>query len=112
MNVMQTIGLCCALLISLPLWASTTDGVLLVPERRVSVHVGQTVVLQMPSERHYSVKAAGSALIPVKHSPQKGTAVYRAAHAGLETLILTPVGSKKGQCVSCVTRHYFVTVVP
>lgn len=110
MSAMASIVAYCALLISLPLWAG--NRVLLVPEHRVTVHVGQIVVLQMPSERRYAIEVAGSALMALKPSPQKGTAVYRSVHAGLETVILTPVGQGNGHCVSCVTRHYFVTVVP
>ena len=38
--------------------------------------------------------------------------LYRAVHAGNHVFIVTPDNLPDGHCISCVTEHYFVTVVP
>jgi hypothetical protein len=37
--------------------------------------------------------------------------VYRAADVGTDVLIAAPKGLQTGECISCVTTHYFIKVV-
>lgn len=94
-----------------PLFASTVNRVALLPEQRTTLHIGQIATLQMPAKREYVIEQTGKTLVESKRQGRNRTVVYRAAHAGNETIILTPVGLAESQCVSCDTRHYFVTVV-
>jgi hypothetical protein len=94
--------------------AGVPTSVRLVPEERTTLHVGEMGALYVPASPHYSVSSAQSALVPVKQLQQKDGAVYlyRAVATGDDTFVLTPNGIPNGQCISCVTQHYFVTVVP
>ena len=38
--------------------------------------------------------------------------VYRAIQPGNTTLIASPHNLPSGHCISCVTEHYFISVVP
>src|SRR5207248_1442421 len=69
--------------------------------------------IHIPSNQRYSVGSAQSALVPLRQFRQRGEVVYlfRAASTGNDAFVLTPVGIPNGECISCVTVHYFVTVV-
>ena len=83
------------------------------PEQQATLHVGEIAALQLPSDREYTiVGSAGSSLVPLPHGGRPAVAVYRAAQAGNQTLIATPKDLRDGDCISCVTVHYFVRVVP
>jgi hypothetical protein len=89
-----------------------TDRVLntaLIPEQQTFLRVGDLAVLRIPSEHEYSIVSAGDVLAPVRRS-QIGV-IYRAVQPGQETILLSPHLPEE-QCVSCATRHYFVTVIP
>ena len=94
--------------------AHTPISVRLALEDRTTLHVGEIGALQMPSERQYMIGSAGSSLVLLKQEHQQGATVYfyRAVHTGNQTLVAAPAGLQSGQCVSCVTLHYFVTVLP
>ena len=81
----------------------------LILEKRTTLDVGQFAVLTIPSKRRYSVSTAGGVLLPVRDK-RKGRVVYRAVGPGLDTIVVTPMDITAGGCVSCATRHYFVTV--
>ena len=77
-------------------------------EGSTTLHVGDLAVLQIPIDhRHSHFHGAGNALVLVRHSGR--TALYRAVRPGYETILIGPVPS--GECVSCATLHYFITVV-
>jgi hypothetical protein len=70
--------------------------------------------VQFPPEPHYSIGSGGGSLVLVEQlATRNGSTIYlyRADHVGPDTLVATP-DRQAGQCISCVTRHYFVTVVP
>ena len=106
---MRRVGLFCLCLAVSPLWAGSSPRVL-VPERRTSLHVGETAVLRIPSKPHYIVREAGDSL--TRNGRQGAEVFYRARKPGLETLVLAPVNLPKRHCASCITRHYFITAVP
>jgi hypothetical protein len=94
--------------------ASVAVSVPLIPEHRTTLHVGQIGAIHLPANPQYSVGSAQTALLPFKQLRQRGEVVYlyRAVAAGDDTFVLTPVGIPNGECISCVTVHYFVTVEP
>jgi hypothetical protein len=77
-------------------------------EQETFVNLGEVVVLQIPSDRQYSIITAGNALVPVRRS--KNQLSYRAVRTGLQTIVLRPE-VPNGECVSCSSLHYFVLVV-
>jgi hypothetical protein len=104
--------LACGGVISSDAWGAdpriplTLDG-------RVTLHVGQLAVLQIPADRRYShfdgnLGEAGNVLMLVRRS--RRTALYRAVRPGTGTIVMGP-DVPKGECVSCVARHYFFDVV-
>ena len=83
------------------------------PELQTSLHIGEIAALRLPSDREYViVGSAGGSLETVKQQGRRAAPVYRAAQAGNQTLVATPKGLRDGDCVSCVTVHYFVKVIP
>lgn len=110
---MQMIGRSClaALLAVLELWAEA-PAVPLKPEGRTTLHVGQVAVLHTPPNHQYGVTSEGEAIVAVEQARNnKGSYFYRAVRPGYATLIVTPADLKQGDCVSCVTQHFFVTVI-
>lgn len=81
-------------------------------ERRTTLRVGELAVLQIPPDRRYSRFAgntgAGDVLVLVRRSGR--TALYRAVHPGLGTIIIAPQ-VPNGECISCATLHYFINVI-
>jgi hypothetical protein len=85
------------------------------PEHDTTLHVGETAAVQFGSERQYTIGSGGGSLVLVKQLIYKDGStvyVYRAVHVGPATLVAAPVDIPAGQCISCVTRHYFIKVVP
>ena len=68
----------------------------------------------MRSDRHYSISSAGSSLALVKQMQQHDMTVhvYHAVEVGNQTLVATPRDPGPDGCVSCVTVHYFIKVIP
>jgi hypothetical protein len=91
----------------------TLSVVRLQPEQPVTLHVGQIAAVHVSSERNYSIGSAGTSLVLAKQTQQDDTTVYfyRAVGIGDQTLVATPRASGPGQCISCVTAHYFVRVI-
>jgi len=78
-------------------------------ERMTTLHVGQLALLQTPLDPHYPrFSAAGDALVVVRHSQHK--ILFRAIRPGRETIVISP-DVPQGHCISCVTLHYFITVI-
>ena len=82
-------------------------------EGRVTLYVGQLAILQIPADRRYShfdgsAGEAGNVLMLVRRS--RRTALYHAVRPGPGTIVMGP-DVPKGECVSCVARHYFFDVV-
>jgi hypothetical protein len=94
--------------------ASIPVSVQLVPEERTTLHVGEIGALSIPPTPHYSVGSTQASLLLLKTIQRAGHDVYlyRAVSTGNDTFVLTPVGRQDAECISCVTVHYFVTVVP
>jgi hypothetical protein len=95
--------------------ARTTANVRLEPEQDNTLHVGETAAVHFGFERQYSIGSGGGSLVLIKRLIYKdGSAVYvyRAARVGPDTLVAAPVDIPDGLCISCVTRHYFIKVVP
>lgn len=85
----------------------------LVVEQRTTLHVGELVVLHVPSDRRYSPDDMNGAwhdvLARVRRSGRDVT--FRAVRTGSGVVILSPQ-VRDGACISCATLHYFVDVVP
>jgi hypothetical protein len=99
-------------LISRDAW-SAEKPVLLTLEGRTTLHVGELAVLQIPPDRRYSHfdanTGAGNVLVLIRRS--RRTALYRAVRPGPGTIVIGP-DVPRGECISCETLHYFITVVP
>src|SRR4029077_5076523 len=106
--IASVLVLAVATLVSSRAESNRIQNLTLVPERRTTLQVGELAMLLIPSEHHYSIVASGDVLIPVRHTRRGG--LYRAVRPGLETILLSPHVSR-GECVSCATLHYFITVV-
>ena len=82
-------------------------------EERTTLHIGQVATLKPGSVHSYAVTLEGDAVIRLPEQVQSGKLFsYRAVRAGNATLLITPTDLKAGECVDCVTRHCFLTVVP
>jgi hypothetical protein len=83
------------------------------PERPATVHLGYLAAVRVDSNFRYTVGSAGESLTLVKQTTDARTTVYvyRASAPGNETLVLTPRDPGPDGCISCVTKHYFVTIV-
>src|ERR1700676_1314577 len=88
--------LTCTLLLICAFASSTTWGdgrrvVRLPVEERTTVHVGDYVVVAIPSNLRYHVGLAGNPLLPARLSGHRGELVYRAVSVGSAALVLSPV---------------------
>jgi hypothetical protein len=99
-----------ALAALIPISAASQNirNIKLTVEEQTFVNVGEVVVLQIPSDREYSITTAGNSLVTVRRS--KTQVLYRAVRTGLQTIVLKPEVPNK-ECVSCSSLHYFVLVV-
>jgi hypothetical protein len=91
----------------------TLAAVQLQPEAPATLHIGEIAVLRVTSERHYAIGGAGSALVLMNQTDEEDTTsyFYRAVRAGNQTFVATPRDPGPDRCISCVTAHYFVTVI-
>ena len=104
-----------AALTAFPSCVRTGAYVGLKPEQDTTLHVGERATVRFGSERQYTIGSGGGPLLLIKQLTNKDGSkvyVYRAAHVGPDTLVATPEGLQAGQCISCVTTHYFIKVVP
>jgi hypothetical protein len=99
-----------AALISSGVASSKDQDVALTLKKDTNLRVGESALLQVPSEHEYLIEKAGDVLRSVRRS--KTTVIYRAVKPGHETIILSPTHLQTGECVSCGTLHYFIMVVP
>jgi hypothetical protein len=92
--------------------ASTLVSLRLQAEQPATLHLGEIAAVQV-SQPQDVMGSAGSSLALLKRTHQRGTTIYlyRAVKMGNHTLVVAPRGLQSGQCISCVTEHYFVTVV-
>jgi hypothetical protein len=69
--------------------------------------------MRVETARHFSVGPGGDSLTLLRRAEEHGTTayVYRAVAPGRHTFVLTPRDPGPDGCVSCVTVHYFITVV-
>ena len=83
------------------------------PEQSATVRVGELAAVRVDSRRHYSLGSAGDALKLVRQVEERTTTLYMFSGVtpGHDTLVLTPRDPGPDGCVSCVTLHYFITVV-
>jgi len=93
--------------------ACASVSVQLAADQRTLVHIGDVAALPLPP----NLELAGftrTSMALVGHARRHGSEVYyyRAVATGNETFVVTPHGLENGQCISCVTVRYFVTVVP
>ena len=84
---------------------------LLRPEDRATLHIGETVALRVPTTYSAIGGAGGALLLRKKNVRRDGIVyVYRAVRPGNQTFVAAPQ-TQTGECVSCVTVHWFVTVI-
>jgi hypothetical protein len=91
----------------------TLVSVRLQPDAPTTLHLGETAAVQVLSDRHYQIGSAGSSLALMKQTQQQDTTIYiyRAVEVGGHTLVATLQDPGPGGCISCVTVHYFITVI-
>ncbi|MBI3934528.1 MAG: hypothetical protein HY316_07520 [Acidobacteria bacterium] len=99
---------------SITSYAQSADKpVTLVLEERTTIHVGDFAELQIPPDSRYSkfsgYTVGGNVLAFVSRSER--TVLYRAVQVGKGVIVMSP-DVPEGECISCATRHYFITVVP
>ena len=96
------------------LWACSATGgfVQLRPEEPATLHIGDVAAVRVTSQSRYTIGSAGSALVLMKRTEERGTTLYlyRAVTPGDHTFVLTPRDPGPDGCISCVTVHYFVKV--
>jgi len=82
------------------------------PEQPTTLLVGQVAAVQL-SERQELAGSAGAVLALIERSNVRGTRtyLYRAVRVGNQTLIVVPTNLRDGDCISCVTEHYFIRVI-
>jgi hypothetical protein len=80
-------------------------------EEQTTLQVGQLAVLLIPSDHRYGIDSEGSALVLVHGKRRRNQVVYHAVRPGLETIVLGPIDVPSGHCISCLTLHYFITVI-
>ena len=97
-------------LISSDVWSADKPTTLALDEM-TTLHVGELAVLQIPADRRYSRFRGGNTerLVLVRRS--RHSVLYRAVRAGRDVIVISP-DVPNGECVSCATLHYFITVVP
>ena len=83
------------------------------PEQPATIQVGDLAAMRVDSDAHYAATSAGSSLRLIKRAEERSTTVYvyRAVVPGQQTFVLTPRDPGPDGCISCVTVHYFITVV-
>jgi hypothetical protein len=83
------------------------------PEQHATIRVGDLATVRVDSARHYSLASAGDALTLLRQGEEGTTTLYvfSGAAPGQATLVLTPRDPGPDNCISCVTLHYFITVV-
>ena len=91
----------------------TLAVVQLQPEDPSTLRVGDLAAIRVAEDSHYSIGSAGTSLMLTERKKERGITVYfyRAVAAGHQTLVLTPRDPGPDGCLSCVTVHYFLTVV-
>jgi len=94
--------------------ATAPAAITLSDEKRTTIHVGDAAALSLPPGHQFTGWGAGGSLVLIKRTTQHGREVYvyRAVQPGDETFLATPHAPGPADCISCVTTHYFVTVVP
>ena len=82
------------------------------PEQPTTLRVGQVAAVHV-TKPEAVVGSAGTALALIRRSGGRTTRtyVYRAVEVGNHTLVVAPTNRREGDCISCVTTHYYVTVV-
>jgi hypothetical protein len=96
-------------------FAAAAATVRLEPEQLATLHMNQVALMELPKTPPTSViGSAGESLVLVRRRTRrdKTVFVYRAVQTGNHTLSVSPIKLPEGHCISCVTQHYFVTVVP
>jgi hypothetical protein len=103
-------------LIIWPACARRVAQIRLQPEQITTLHVGQTATaLFEPKSLYRVVGSGGGSLVRTKQlTNDDGSKVYfyRAVDVGPDVLVAAPEGLQAGECISCVTTHYFINVVP
>jgi hypothetical protein len=111
----RAVGTCWFAALTICQACASAAHVRLQPEQDTTLHVGQTAAVYCASNTLYSIGSGGGSLVLTKELTDKDGSkvyVYRAAHIGRDTLVATPGSLPAGHCVSCVTTHYFIEVVP
>ena len=90
---------------------AANTSIRLQPEQRTVLHVGQIATVELTVDRKMN-GTAGDALSLVRERKRRDTTtfVYRAVQPGNHVFITAP-DVPEGGCISCVTVHYFVSVV-
>ncbi len=93
--------------------AAARQPIRLEPEQRTTIRVGQIAIIEIAPGEARPGGSAGDALKLVKKRQRHGKTIftYRAVRVGDETIVAAPDRLGPDGCISCVTVHYFVTVI-
>lgn len=114
-GIRRALGISLFALLAICQACASAAQVRLQPERDTTLHVGQTAAVYFASNAPHSIGSGGGSLVlTTQRTDEDGSKVYvyRATRAGRDTLVATPESLPVGHCISCVTTHYFVNVVP
>ena len=117
-EVLRRVAACVVLVIAAAALSASAPArapVHLQREQRATLHVNQTALIELPKTPPSSVVgSAGTALVLLRRQNRRDARVwmYRAVEPGNQTFLVTPDDLPDGHCISCVTEHYYVTVVP
>ena len=97
----------------LPGYAAAAAPIRLQPEQRATLHVNQLAVIELPKRPPISIGGAGESLVLMRRRNRRDKTLflYRAVKAGNHVFVVSPDNLPERHCISCVTEHYFVTVV-
>jgi len=86
------------------------EPITLAPEETTTLRVGETAVLHVPADgsRFPPEITAEETLVQIRRSSR--SVWYRAVRPGRDVIIIAP-DVPDGHCVSCVTHHYFISVL-
>jgi hypothetical protein len=111
----RALGICWLAALAICQACASADHVRLQPEQDTTLHVGQTAAVYFASNARHSIGSGGRSLVLTRPFTDKDGStvyIYRASRVGRDTLVATPESLPAAHCISCVTTHYFINVVP
>jgi hypothetical protein len=83
-------------------------------EQTTTLQVGKLAVLHIPSDSRYSHSSGTDGAwrdVLALARRSKRDVTFRAIRPGSGVIIISP-DAPNGECISCTTLHYFISVIP